>query len=239
MRFLTSLHHSKWVTSLGSAVAEAYIRLVFRTSTVVRDPPNIDAKLFSEHPQIFAMWHGQFLMVPMIKPETEADIAIIVSRHRDAEMLANILGRFGMSVVRGAGDAGRTQKNRGGSAALRGALRALKGGATFAMTADVPPGPARHAGPGIALLAKLSDCPIVPCAMATSRAFSIRTWSAFTFNLPFSKLAIVVGDPIRVPRHAGSIELEKVRLAVERGLNEVTARAYALAGGKDPLPRVA
>jgi len=47
------------------------------------------------------------------------------------------------------------------------------------------------------------------------------------------------GDPIRVPRHAGSIELEKVRLAVERGLNEVTARAYALAGGKDPLPRVA
>ncbi len=109
MRFLTSLHHSKWVTSLGSAFAEAYIRLVFRTSKVVRDPPDIDAKLFSEHPQIFAMWHGQFLMVPMIKPETQADIAIIVSRHRDAEMLANILGRFGMSVVRGAGDAGRTR----------------------------------------------------------------------------------------------------------------------------------
>src|SRR4029078_4182689 len=108
MRFLTSLHHSKLITRLGSAFAEAYIRLVFRTSKVVRDPPDIDAKLFSEHPQIFPVWQGHFLMVRMIKPETEADIAIIVSRHRDAEMLASILGRLGMSVARRARDARQT-----------------------------------------------------------------------------------------------------------------------------------
>jgi len=160
MGTLKTLHHSRLATKWGSMLAEAYIRLVFRTSKLLRDPPDINAKLFSQHPQIFAMWHGQFMMLPMIKPETEADIAIIVSRHGDAEMLASILQRFGMRVVRGAGDAGRQPRNRGGSYALRGALHALRSGATFAMTADVPPGPARKAGPGIALLAKLSGRPL-------------------------------------------------------------------------------
>ena len=71
--------------------------------------------------------------------------------------------------------------------------------------------------------------------MATNRFIALNSWSAFTFNLPFSKLAIVVGDPILVPRDAGPAELEAARLAVAEGLNEVTKRAYRLAGGKDPL----
>ena len=235
---LRTLYHSRAVTTLGTAVAESYIRLVLRTSRVLRDPPDTDEKLFSQHPQIFAMWHGQFMMVPVIKPQTHADIAIIVSRHGDAEILANTLQRFGMRVVRGAG-AGSRWKNRGGATALRGALRALRDGATFALTADAPPGPARRAGEGIAMLAKLSGRPIVPCAMATNHYLALNSWSAFTLNLPFSKLAIVVGDPIVVSDEAGPIELETTRLAVEHGLDEVTRRAYGLAGGKDPLAKPA
>jgi lysophospholipid acyltransferase (LPLAT)-like uncharacterized protein len=73
--------------------------------------------------------------------------------------------------------------------------------------------------------------------MATSRSFAVNSWSAFTFNLPFSKLAIVVGEPIHVTEEAGPTELEAARLAVEQGLDAVTARAYGLAGGRDPLPR--
>ena len=231
---LRTIYHSNLMTGLGSKIAEAYIRFVLRTSSVVRDPPDTEGKLFSQHPQIFAMWHGQFMMVPTIRPKEETDIAIIVSRHGDAEILANTLKRFGMRVVRGAGAGGR-RKDRGGAAALRGALRALKDGATFALTADAPPGPARKAGVGIALLGKLSGRPIVPCAMATNRYLALNSWSAFTLNLPFSKLAIVVGDPILVPDGAGPDEVEATRLAVEQGLNKVTERAYGLAGGKDPL----
>jgi len=119
---LRKLYHSNAVTAVGSAFAEFYIRLVLRTSRVLRDPPNTDEKLFSQHPQIFAMWHGQFMMVPAIRPQADTDIAIIVSRHGDAEMLANTIKRFGMRVVRGAG-AGKRRKDRGGAAALRGALR--------------------------------------------------------------------------------------------------------------------
>ena len=222
------------MVSFGSAVAAAYIRLVYDTSEVRRDPPDTDAKLFSEHPQIVAMWHGQFGMLPKIKPDRPADVAAMVARHGDAELMAGVLSRFGMRLIRGAG-AGYRRRNRGGAAALREALRALQQGTTVAMTADVAPGPARRAGNGIVMLAKLSGRPIVPCAMATSRYLTLNNWSAFTVNLPFSKLGIVVGDPVRVPKDADSIAFEVARIALERGLNQATARAYELAGATDPL----
>ncbi len=222
------------VVAFGSALAAAYIRLVYNTSEVLRDPPDTDAKLFSEHPQIFAMWHGQFGMLPKIKPDRPADVAAMVARHGDAELIGAVLQRFGMWLIRGAG-AGRRRRDRGGAVAFRGALAALQNGTTVAMTADFAPGPARRAGDGIVMLAKLSGRPIVPCAMATSRFIALKSWSAFTINLPFSKLGIVVGDPVRVPEDADSATLEAARIAVERGLNQATARAYDLAGAIDPL----
>jgi 3-deoxy-D-manno-octulosonic-acid transferase len=228
------LFSSGSVVAFGSAVGAAYIRLVYNTSQVRRDPPDTDAKLFSEHPQIFAIWHGQFGMLPKIKPDRPADVAAMVARHGDAELIAGVLSRFGMRLIRGAG-AGYRRRNRGGAVALRESLKALQQGTTVAMTADVAPGPARKAGNGIVMLGKLSGRPIVPCAMATNHYLTLNNWSAFTINLPFSKLGIVVGDPVRVPEDADSVALEAARVAVERGLNQATARAYELAGATDPL----
>ena len=225
---------SDQLVAFGSAVGAAYIRLAYKTSTVRRDPPDTDTKLFAEHPQIFAMWHGQFGMLPKIKPDRPADVAAMVARHGDAELIAGVLSRFGMRLIRGAGASYR-RRNCGGAAALREALRALQQGTTVAMTADVAPGPARKAGNGIVMLAKLSGRPVVPCAMATSRYVTLNNWSAFTINLPFSRLGIVVGDPIWVPEDADSAALEAARIAVERGLNQATARAYELVGAIDPL----
>jgi 3-deoxy-D-manno-octulosonic-acid transferase len=225
---------SRPVVALASAWGASYIRFVRATSTVVCDPADIDAKLFGQHPQIFAMWHGQFSMLPTIKPDRPADVVAMVARHGDAELIGSVLKRFDMTLIRGAG-AGLRRRNRGGAGALRESVRALARGITVAMTADIPPGPARQAGDGIVMIARLSGRPIVPCAMATSRFIALRTWSAFTINLPFSTLGIVVGDPIWVATDADAEALEAGRLAVERGLNEATARAYALAGATDPL----
>jgi 3-deoxy-D-manno-octulosonic-acid transferase len=217
-----------------SALAAAYVRLVYATSTIKRDPPDTDAKLFDQHPQILAMWHGQFLLLPKLKPKRPADVRAMVSRHGDAEIIGSVLQKFGMDLIRGAG-AGRRKRNRGGATALRESLRALTSGATVAMTADVPPGPARRAGEGIATLAALSGRPVVPFAIASRRFLTLPTWSRFTINLPFSTLAIVIGDPVRVATSNDVESIEAGRLAIEQALAEVTSRAYALAGGIDPL----
>ena len=51
-----------------------------------------------------------------------------------------------------------------------------------------------------------------------------------TINLPFSKLAYVVGEPISVAPDADEAALEAARAELDRSLNAVTARAYALVG---------
>jgi 3-deoxy-D-manno-octulosonic-acid transferase len=208
-----------------------YIDFVRRTSRVVTEPADLHGFAAGHQPFIAAFWHGQFLMIPALHPR-EIPVRIMVARHTDAETIGEALKTLNLELIRGAG-AGTRRRDRGGAYALRAALRALAGGYSVPMTADVPPGPARRAGVGIVTLAKMSGCPIVPFAVATTRYVAFNTWSRMTLNLPFGTLAGIAGEPIHVAANADEEALEAARRAVEDGLNRVTARAYQLAGA-DP-----
>lgn len=213
---------------LLAPIVIGYLKLVVKTSTIVADPPDYVERAKGLHPLIIALWHGQFFLLPAIYPR-EIPGRAIVAKHDDAEALRRILRHFGLGLVRGAGSAGRG-RDRGGAEAAHGLIASLREGFSIALTGDIPPGPARKCGLGIVMISSRSGRPIVPFAVATSRYRSVNSWSRMTINLPFSKLGIVMGDPIQVPREAGPEELEIYRKRVEAALNEVTARAYKVAG---------
>jgi 3-deoxy-D-manno-octulosonic-acid transferase len=205
-----------------------YIRFVGATCRQTEEMTERWQEHAHHHPCIAAMWHGQFLLLPLVKqPGFEVDI--MLARHGDAEMMGAVLGRFGMRLIRGAGAGGR-RKDRGGVHAFRAAVQALREGRTVGMTADVPGGEARRAGLGIVMIARQSGRPVVPLAIATSRYWALNTWSRMTVNLPWSNLGFAVGEAVHVPREAGDEELEACRLAVEASLNRATQEAYARAG---------
>jgi 3-deoxy-D-manno-octulosonic-acid transferase len=216
---------------LGGKALVRYIRLVRRTSRVVYEPVDAVARFEQHTPMIMALWHGQFVMLPALCPPT-VKVKNMVAKHGDGDIIGDVLTAFGMGLIRGAG-AGSRKRDRGGARALLAARTALDEGFTVGMTADVPPGPARVAGLGIVTLARLSGRPIVPVAVASSRYKALDTWSRMTINLPYSTLGVVVGEPILVASDADAAALELSRVAVEREMNRVTARAYAIAGS-DP-----
>jgi lysophospholipid acyltransferase (LPLAT)-like uncharacterized protein len=226
---------TRFLTGVTSHAVAGLIRTVRSTSSTVYEPPEFFDHLRSQVPFIMAMWHGQFMMLPDLNTR-EYPVEAMVARHGDAELVAKVLSRFGISAIRGAGAAGR-KKDRGGAYALRAAVKALERGSIVAMTADVPPKRARIAGEGIVTLARLSGRPIIPVAAATSRFVALNTWSKMTINLPLSRLAWVAADPIFVPADADDDELEQARLKVEASLNAITARAYELAkaSGRQPV----
>ena len=212
---------------VGAGVA-GYIGLVERTS---RTPPlmhDYAAILAAEHPMIIAMWHGQFMLLPTMS-QFGIPAKAMLALHRDAEGLGHALERYGVGLIRGAG-ASAKGKDRGGAHAFREALRALEDGFSVAMTADVPPGPARRAGHGIVTLARASGRPILPIAMCSSRYLALPTWSRMTINLPGSQLGGSFGTPIHVPKDATPEMLEACRREVEMQLNIATTDAYNRAG---------
>src|SRR6516225_10252289 len=176
-----------------------YLRLVWATSQVITEPPNIYEAIEPHLPFIFAMWHGQHFLAPLVpldRPNHRAKV--LISRHRDAEINAIAAERLGIGTIRGSGDQGTRFDRKGGVGAFVAMLDALKDGYTVAMTADVPK-IGRVAGEGIVRLAAMSGRPIVAIALATSRRVEMKTWDRAALNLPFSRLALVGGPVIRVP----------------------------------------
>ena len=218
--------------AMGFALAQ-YLKLVKRLNRFVVEPSDLDTCLGALHPVITAMWHGQHLMIPFARASQMTRACAMVSRHRDAGLQAVALRRLNVEPVRGSGARGDKVREKGGAKALITLRRKLDGGATIAMTADVPK-VARVCGMGIVTLARISGRPIAPVAVVTSRRLDFKSWDRASIGLPFGRGAIVVGAPVRVAADASEAEMEAARLAVQDGLDAAHARAYALVGSSDP-----
>jgi lysophospholipid acyltransferase (LPLAT)-like uncharacterized protein len=206
-------------------VAE-YLRLIHKTSTVVIEPADIYERVIPDIPVIVAMWHGQHLMMPFLS-RPRFKVKALISFHGDGEINAVAAERLGIATIRGSGDRRGHLYRKGGVTAFSGMLDALADGCNVALTADFPK-VARVAGPGIVMLARSSGRPIYPVAVATSRRIQLRNWDRMAVNLPFSRMATVVGEPVRLPANADKAVVERARQAVEQRLNAATARAYEL-----------
>lgn len=216
-------------------VAAMLIKFVRRTSRFEVRRGDIAARFWTDdEPFIGATWHGQNLILPTFWHNWR-EMRILVSRHGDGEIVSKIMHFLGVGTIRGSGvprgEERRDKfKGKGGAGALRAMVRALGENISVGMTADLPPGPARRAGDGIVMLARLSGRPIVPVAATTRARLRLNNWDKFTVNLPFSKGALVWGEPIYVARDADAEALEEARRRVEDGLNAVAAEADAIVG---------
>jgi lysophospholipid acyltransferase (LPLAT)-like uncharacterized protein len=227
MASLKRLTHSSAFQSAVGATAAWYLRLVWYTSRVIIEPPDIYDRV--EIPAIIVMWHGQHFMAPFIQRKERGHRAkVLISRHRDGEINARAAERLGIGTIRGSGAHNGEFHRKGGAVAFTEMLDTLKEGCNVALTADVPK-VARVAGLGAVKLAQHSGRPIYPVAIATSRRKEFDSWDRSAVNLPFSRLAIVAAGPIVVARNADEAALESARLQVESELNRITARAYEIA----------
>lgn len=166
-----------------------------------------------------AFWHGRILMFPFLYPGKA--LHILVSQHRDGEIIATILGRFGFHLVRGS-------SSKGGHDAMREMLRLLRHDCDLGIAADGPRGPAEVLKPGAAQLGRLSGKAVIPISFSASCAIRCTSWDRFMLPVPFSHGVYVVGEPLRYEKGE---EMEDFRQRIENALSEVTAKADALAGG--------
>lgn len=213
--------------ALGRTLA-SYLRLVWNTSSLTIEPPDLYDRVDREIPFILTFWHGQHFLMPFVmKPHHEAKV--MISRHADADINAITAEAFGVGTIRGSGAHGRDFIRKGGISATKLAIDTLKSGVNVAMTADVPK-ISRVAGLGVVTVAKYSGRPIFPIAIATRNRRLAKSWDRASIHLPFGPAAMVVGDGVHVAADADDAALDAARLVVQERLNKITERAEELVG---------
>ena len=204
------------------------LRFVYATNRITFEPRSNEEAFADYSPFIATCWHGQSFMLPLVRPPSQpADV--LVSRNREADLIAGVLARLGCGIIRGSGahDPARMFE-KGAIAGFRAMKIALDEGRTVGVTADFLRNARRKVSPGIVTLARVSGRPIVPAAFASSRRYQMSSWDETTISLPFGRTACVFADPIFVPASADDALLEARRQEVEKALNTASARAYAI-----------
>lgn len=222
---LKSLYQSALVARVLGTLLASWIKLIRATGRFHFEPEGAVDHYRDDLPFIAAMWHGQHFVVPL-SMFAGVRTAVMISRSADGEIQAIAGEMLGLEPIRASGAQKKHQiSKRGGAVGFIQALRTLRDGVIVAITCDIPKGPARVCGEGIVQLAAKSGRPIVPIAVATSRRITLqKSWDRAVINLPFSRVAVIYGDPITVPANAEN--LEPYRLAIQTEMNRVTDRAY-------------
>lgn len=203
------------VIRLVAALAAVVIRLWMATTRVRTHcadgrPHPVDP---AQGRFIYAFWHETLLAPIAVRPQAR----VLISQHRDGELIAQACQWLGLGVVRGS-------PARGGSQAL---LEMIRGGdqSHLAITPDGPRGPRRELKAGIVMVASQTGLPIVPVGIGFTRALRAASWDRFAVPLPFSTLAGVMCEPIVVPKDLDRPGMQRYQRLVEDRLRQVTTQA--------------
>jgi len=140
-------------------------------------------------PVVFICWHGELL--PLLWQHRDKGTAILVSEHRDGELIAKIAHNIGFRTVRGS-------TSRGAGRALLGLVRELEAGHEVAVTPDGPRGPLHSFAPGGLIAAHRGRAPVVLVRAIASSAWRLRSWDRFLIPKPFARVIVAYSDPTPV-----------------------------------------
>jgi lysophospholipid acyltransferase (LPLAT)-like uncharacterized protein len=203
-------------------VFEWLIRLWFSTCPLtIHGQEHRDGIKAAGSPLIASFWHYGVLYVLYFFRE-ESGVAM-VSASRDGEYISRIVERLGNRTVRGS-------RRKGGMQAIIKLIREVRAGHNTILVADGSQGPARVAQAGTVLLASHTGVPVLPLAWSCSRHIRFGSWDGTALPLPFSRVDFFYGEPLLVPPGLKEQELEEYRLELEKRLNLLYSKAWALQG---------
>lgn len=168
---------------------------------------------------VVAFWHGRLLFpLQLAQVYRERRLTVLVSRSRDGEWISQVAQRFGVLPTRGSNYCGAVQ-------GLLEAIRLVQKGYIACVTPDGPRGPRYQVQPGIVALAHKTGATILPVTYNAKWRKVIPSWDRFVLPMPFSRIVVIYGEPIRMPAQVTGDVASATQLEVERRLRQITDTA--------------
>ncbi len=207
-----------WKTRLAILAGGAALRALAATWRIrVRNEEALLSLRAANRAFIFSLWHGQLL--PLLWHHRKRGVAVLISEHRDGELVARAAASLGYRLIRGS-------STHGAERALLGLVRDLRRGIEVAITPDGPRGPSRKFAPGALVAANRAGVPILPVAASADRSWRLESWDRFMIPKPFARVTVAYGDAVEVeaadPREAAD-QVERFEVL----MNRVSAAADA------------
>jgi lysophospholipid acyltransferase (LPLAT)-like uncharacterized protein len=142
-------------------------------------------------PVLLCACHQQFFSaIRPFKRYAKYQPALMISRSRDGAIIASVARQTGWETVRGS-------SSRGGRQALRSMIRHLACFKLAGHILDGPTGPMGVVKAGAIRLAHAAQATIVPFSVSACWALYFNSWDRFMLPLPFSRVTLRFGDPVR------------------------------------------
>lgn len=143
---------------------------------------------------VYALWHQNVIAAVLAHFKLKEYFTMIVSESEDGEFAAQTCIKFGHSPVRGS-------SSKGGKRAMLEMIKNIQAGFSGAITVDGPRGPRFKVKFGIIEIARHAEIAIVPlCPYPSNYWFFKKSWDQFRIPKPFTKITVVFGDPIYIPK---------------------------------------
>jgi lysophospholipid acyltransferase (LPLAT)-like uncharacterized protein len=208
-----------WIPKVSGLVVSLLVRSWMRTldyRAVLHDTTVDPAIPGFQGPVIFLFWH-EYIPFPFYL-RGHCNVAMLVSRHYDAEFIVEAARHMGFQAIRGS-------TSRGGVASLRKVI-SMSGSMNLVITPDGPRGPRRRLAPGCIYMASRLGIPLVCVGLGYDRPWRLkRTWDQFAIPRPGSRARMVLGPAIQVPPAIERDQIAIYRQRVENELEQLTATA--------------
>jgi len=182
------------------------------------------ATVRESHSVIPVYWHQHTLFGVRALLDLRPDglkVGFLISPSVDGTAPAMLVGKVGGHVVRGS-------STHTGARALRDYYETIvKQQISPAITPDGPRGPLHEFKPGAVMLAQLTGKPILPVSIAASHTWRFSTWDRFELPLPFSRIVIAYGEPVKMPRGIDAESLARLQAEMADRLKALQAQARA------------
>jgi len=202
-------------------VASVFRGILATCRTEVRGQDAFDALLRERGHVLVAFWHETLALAAWHFRGT--GYHTLTSYSFDGELAARFVAQFGLHAVRGS-------SSRGGREALIDMAKAARLTPAVGFTLDGPKGPRREAKPGIALLAIRSGCPVIPLAVAPTRAWRLNSWDRLAIPKPGARIVWRYGPVTDPEDYAGAGRTSRILEAVESSLNALHTELEAELG---------
>lgn len=183
-------------------------------------PEGFNLEQFQNERSVYVFWHGRMVLMYFMRPKNKRT-NIFISEHADGKIIGTVSRFFNVGVIWGS-------SNKDPIGSIKRILQALKKNECLAITPDGPRGPAFEINSNIVKIASKANLNIIPCAYGASKKKVFRSWDSFILPLPFGKLALTYGNPIKIPPNITDEEVKKINATIKKELNDICEQSDQL-----------